>query len=486
MSKVPYANAVGSLMYLMVCTRPDITYVVSVVSRYLANPGKNHWEAVKWILKYFRGRSITGYAFLVYGCVVSWKATLQHVMALSTTEAGYMPFTEAVKEAIWLRGLLEELGVELNTVAINYDNQDAIHLSRNHVFHEKTKHINVRYHFIREVLEAKTVKWRSLKRFNGRDEKKLKIIPQVVSAAKLPILNLNEFDLWKMRIEQYFLMTDYSLWEVILNGDSPAPTRVIEGVVQPVGSTTTEHRSLPTEWRTHTLIWRNKIDLEKQSLDDLFNNLKIYEAEVKSSSSASNSTQNIAFVSSQTTDSTNDPVSVVASVSAATMTRVFRQKKNQPTMPLWNLPLQVLLVLTMRNIYAPKPDLVFHNAPNVNETVHIAFNVELSLTKPDNDLSHTHRPSTPIIEDWVSNSKDNSEAEIPQNAPSFVQPIEQVKTPRPSVKTFKNFIPTTNTKTAIPKPKSNANHRNRKACFVCKCLDHLIKDCVGPLTLADL
>ncbi|GKF41219.1 hypothetical protein Tco_0124561, partial [Tanacetum coccineum] len=69
-----------------------------------------------------------------------------------------MALTEAVKEDIWLRGLLEELGVELNTVAVNCDNQGAIHLSRNHVFHEKTKHINVRYHFNREVLEAKTVK----------------------------------------------------------------------------------------------------------------------------------------------------------------------------------------------------------------------------------------------------------------------------------------------------------------------------------------
>nr|GFC18748.1 zf-CCHC domain-containing protein/DUF4219 domain-containing protein/UBN2 domain-containing protein [Tanacetum cinerariifolium] len=61
--------------------------------------------------------------------------------------------------------------------------------------------------------------------------------PQVVSAAKLPILNPNEFDLWKMRIEQYFLRTDYLPWEVILNGDSPIPTRVIDGVVQPVYNT---------------------------------------------------------------------------------------------------------------------------------------------------------------------------------------------------------------------------------------------------------
>nr|GEW24302.1 ribonuclease H-like domain-containing protein [Tanacetum cinerariifolium] len=68
-----------------------------------------------------------------------------------------------------------------------------------------------------------------------------KISPQVVSAAKLPILNPNEFDLWKMRIEHYFLMTDYSLWEVILNGDSPIP-RVIEGVVQPVAPTTAKQR----------------------------------------------------------------------------------------------------------------------------------------------------------------------------------------------------------------------------------------------------
>nr|GEY72766.1 hypothetical protein [Tanacetum cinerariifolium] len=134
-----------------------------------------------------------------------------------------------------------------------------------------------------------------------------------------------------MRIEQYFLTTDYSLWEVILNGDSPAPTRVIKGVVQPVAPTTTKQRlarknelkaresesqedinlkflrSLPTEWRTHTLIWRNKTDLEEQSLDDLFDSLKIYEAEVKSSSSARTSTQNIAFVSSNNTDSTNKP-----------------------------------------------------------------------------------------------------------------------------------------------------------------------------------
>nr|GFB08007.1 ribonuclease H-like domain-containing protein [Tanacetum cinerariifolium] len=122
----------------------------------------------------------------------------------------------------------------------------------------------------------------------------------------------------------------------------------------------------------------------------------------------------------------------------------------------------------------PKPDLVFHDAPNVNETIHTAFNVEPSPTKPNKELSHI--PSTPIIEDWVSDSEDDSEPELPHNAPSFVQPTKQVQTPRPSIKPVETFIPATNPKTAIPKPKIYGNGRNRKACFVCKSLTYLIKD----------
>nr|GEZ31788.1 hypothetical protein [Tanacetum cinerariifolium] len=180
--------------------------------------------------------------------------------------------------------------------------------------------------------------------------------PQVVAAAKLHILNPNEFDLWKMRIEQYFLMTDYSLWEVILNGDSPSPTRIVDGAVQIVAPTTVEQRlakknelkargtllmALPDkhqikfnihkdaksfmeaikkrfgEWKNHTLIWRNKADLEEQSLDDLFNILKIYEAEVKGSSPSSQNTQNVAFVSSNNTNSLNESVTVALSITAA-------------------------------------------------------------------------------------------------------------------------------------------------------------------------
>nr|GEU82797.1 putative ribonuclease H-like domain-containing protein [Tanacetum cinerariifolium] len=210
--------------------------------------------------------------------------------------------------------------------------------------------------------------------------------PQVVFAAKLPILSPNEFDLWKIRIEQYFLMTNYSLWEVILNGDSPAPTRVIDGVLQPVAPTTAEQRlgrknelkargtllmALPDKhqlkFNSHkdaktlmeaikkmfggntktnkvqkTLLkqqYKNFSGSSTESLDQIHDrlqklinqleilgvslfqedinlNLKIYKAEVKSSSSATTTTQNIAFVSSSNTNSTHELVSAAASVSA--------------------------------------------------------------------------------------------------------------------------------------------------------------------------
>nr|GEX06183.1 ribonuclease H-like domain-containing protein [Tanacetum cinerariifolium] len=153
--------------------------------------------------------------------------------------------------------------------------------------------------------------------------------PQVVVfAAKLPIINSNEFDLWKMRMERYFLMTDYPLWEVILNGDSPIPTRVIDGVVQPVAPTTAEQKlarqnelkaqgtllmALPDK---HELKFNIHKDV-KTLMEAIKKSLKIYEAEVKSSSTTSTTTQNIAFVSSQNTDSTNESDSVVASIFAA-------------------------------------------------------------------------------------------------------------------------------------------------------------------------
>nr|GFC31107.1 ribonuclease H-like domain-containing protein [Tanacetum cinerariifolium] len=90
-------------------------------------------------------------------------------------------------------------------------------------------------------------------------------------------------------------------------------------------------RSLPSEWKTHTLIWRNKTDLEDKSLDDLFNNLKIYESEVKHSSSQGSDSQNLAFVSTTQADSTNDSVSAAVSVSAVGSYDWSYQAEEEPT-----------------------------------------------------------------------------------------------------------------------------------------------------------
>lgn len=175
MSKVPYASVVGCLIYTMVLTRPDITYAISIVSRSMANPGKENWRAVKWILRCLRRtlsysltyggkrqdeslvvgyvdsdyvgnlhnkRSLIWYLFTVDNCTISWKATLQNVVALSTTKAKYKSAAEAFKEAIWLRGMLSELGHPLSSVKFLCDSQSAIYLSKNQVHHEKTEHID--------------------------------------------------------------------------------------------------------------------------------------------------------------------------------------------------------------------------------------------------------------------------------------------------------------------------------------------------------
>nr|GEX57419.1 retrovirus-related Pol polyprotein from transposon TNT 1-94 [Tanacetum cinerariifolium] len=188
--------------------------------------------------------------------------------------------------------------------------------------------------------------------------------------------------------------------------------------------------------------------------------------------------------------------------------RAFRQMNNQQTMPSWHSPPQVLQVLIMssnsnvslppspvhdryqsgegyhvvpppytRTFMPPKPDLVFYDATTTNETVPTVLNVKPST--PNKDLSQTHRSSTPLIEDWVFDSEDESEGEpmSTQKAPSFVQTSEHVKTPRPSVKPVEHPDLAENLRKDIPKTRDHRHSKNRKACFVCKSLTHLIKDC---------
>jgi hypothetical protein len=183
MTKVPYASAVGSLMYAMVCMRPDIAHAVGVVSRFMQNPGREHWNAVKWILRYLKGtqkhalqfggqqiqlrgfadadmagdpdgrKSTTAYVFTLGSGAVSWVSRLQKIVALSTMEAEYIAATEACKEMVWLKAFLGELGMEQSDCTLFSDSQSAIHLAKNSAFHARTKHIDIRYHFIRSLLE---------------------------------------------------------------------------------------------------------------------------------------------------------------------------------------------------------------------------------------------------------------------------------------------------------------------------------------------
>nr|GEV22391.1 ribonuclease H-like domain-containing protein [Tanacetum cinerariifolium] len=386
---------------------------------------------------------------------------------------------------------------------------------------------------------------------------------------------------------------DYSLWEVILNGDSPTPTRIIDGVVQVIAPTTAEqrlvrknelkargtllmaildkhqlkfnihkdvkslieatekrfggnketkkvHKTLLKQQyenfsgtssesldqfhdRLQKLISQLKIlaDLEDQSLDDLFNNLKIYKADVKSSSSTSHNTQNIAFVSSSNTDSTNESVSDVPSVSAAStqapvstlpnvdnlndvviysifacqrfLQRIGRNldangtaaigfdmskvkcyncyrrghfarecssesDDNVPTSPVNDRyksseGYHAAPPPYTKTFMPPKPDLVFHDAPTASEIVPNIFN--------------------------VSDSEDESEGEpMPtQKALSFVQTSKHVKTPRTSVKPVEHPKQAENLRTDNQKSSGHKHSWTRKACFVCKSLNHLIKDC---------
>ncbi|KAJ4715440.1 Retrovirus-related Pol polyprotein from transposon TNT 1-94 [Melia azedarach] len=189
MSRVPYTSAVGSLMYAMVCTRPDLAQSVSVVSRFMGEPSKEHWQAVKRIFRYLKGtfdvgliyggdtqclvrgfsdsdyagdvdsrRSMTGYVFTLGSSVVSWKATLQPTVTLSTTEAEYMALTEAAKEGIWLKGLVSDLGLHHDQAIVYCDSLSAICLAKDQVHHERIKHIDVRYHFLRSEKRIKVNK----------------------------------------------------------------------------------------------------------------------------------------------------------------------------------------------------------------------------------------------------------------------------------------------------------------------------------------
>jgi hypothetical protein len=189
MKTIPYDAAVGSVMYAMICTRPDLAFAISVLSRYMSEPCEKHWHAMKICLRYIAGtvdfglvfgphtstselygyvdsdfasnkdnrKSTTSYVYTWCGNCVSWKSQQQSIVALSSTEAEYIAATEASKEAIWLQGLLREIEGKNYVSKLHMDSQSALYLYKDPMYHERTKHIDVRYHFIRQKVAEQTI-----------------------------------------------------------------------------------------------------------------------------------------------------------------------------------------------------------------------------------------------------------------------------------------------------------------------------------------
>ncbi|KAG7553691.1 GAG-pre-integrase domain [Arabidopsis suecica] len=184
-----YKQLIGSLMYIT-STRPDLMYVVCLLSRYMADPYEQHMQAAKRALRYLKGtlgfgvfykrkevgelmvytdsdyagdiddrRSTSGYAFLLSGGAVAWASKKQPVVTLSTTEAEFVAAAYCACQCVWMRRILEEFGLaQSGSTTIMCDNSSAIKLSKNPVLHGRSKHIDVRFHFLRDLTKEGVVK----------------------------------------------------------------------------------------------------------------------------------------------------------------------------------------------------------------------------------------------------------------------------------------------------------------------------------------
>ena len=182
-----YTSLVGALIYLSICTRPDISQAVGALARFMAAPTTVHWLSAKGVLRYLAGtasygihygegtsgligycdadhasdcdtrRSTTGYVFIMNGGAICWSSRRQPTVAASTTEAEYMAAAHAVKEALWLRKLMRDLDLGTDSIIIRADNQSAIKLLKNPVSSQRSKHIDTIYHFARERVARKEV-----------------------------------------------------------------------------------------------------------------------------------------------------------------------------------------------------------------------------------------------------------------------------------------------------------------------------------------
>ena len=186
---ISYQSMVGSLLYAAMATRPDIAQAVRVVSKFNLKPNQAHLTAVKRIFRYLKGtvslglryqksedgvlvgysdadwagdqddrHSTTGNLFMMARGPITWLSKKQGIVALSTTEAEYVALSTATQESVWLRRLLMDLNAFPNgPTVLMEDNQGAIAVAKNPIAHARTKHIDIRYHYIREAVQEQTI-----------------------------------------------------------------------------------------------------------------------------------------------------------------------------------------------------------------------------------------------------------------------------------------------------------------------------------------
>ena len=185
-----FQAVIGSLNYAAICTRPDLSTAVGMLSKFMQRPGKEHWVGIKRVLRYVQGtinyglvfrrsddfrlqgfsdsdwagcaetrKSTSGLVCRLGNCTVSWRSKKQPIVALSSTEAEYIALCSASQEVVWLRRLLHGVGQEQSGATVVFeDNQGAMSLSRNPKDHSRTKHIDVKYHFVRESVEKEIIR----------------------------------------------------------------------------------------------------------------------------------------------------------------------------------------------------------------------------------------------------------------------------------------------------------------------------------------
>ena len=193
-----YQSAVGSLLYLSLATRPDITFAVSNVAKFCAKPSKQHWTALKRIFHYLKGtqhygllykkgnsnnysgfsdadwggdlddrKSTSGYVFQIGETAISWRSKKQTCVASSTAEAEYVALSSTAQESWWLQQLLADLTKEpTKSMVIYEDNQSTIIMAKDPQFHGRSKHIDIKYHFIREQVTNRSLELKYCKSAN--------------------------------------------------------------------------------------------------------------------------------------------------------------------------------------------------------------------------------------------------------------------------------------------------------------------------------